>query len=217
MDISAEHLQESAAGLRSQFPDLQVSPQVCDHTLKLELPEILPDGPRVFFYPGSSIGNFEPAAACAFMRTLSDSMTGPDSGLLIGVDAKKDPAVLHAAYNDCEGITAAFNLNVLEHLNALFDGTLDPENFAHVAVYNEQAGRIEMHLHCTRSHVARLAGVSLDFIEGESIHTESSYKYHPAEFVALAERAGLRLQRLWQDEQGWFSVFYLVPASSPAA
>lgn len=212
MDISGEHLQDSAAGLRQLYPGLRVRPQVCDHTMTLQLPVQIPEGPMVFFYPGSSIGNFEPAAARDFMRSLRARMPDADSGLLIGVDAKKGPDVLHAAYNDSEGVTAEFNLNVLDHLNELFDGSLERANFEHHALYNERAGRIEMHLRCTRTHTASLAGHELNFIAGEEIHTESSYKYAPDEFVALAESAGLRREQLWQDDQRWFSVLYFAAA-----
>jgi dimethylhistidine N-methyltransferase len=209
MDISAAHLATSAARLREAYPELDICPQVCDHTQGLEVPAVEADAPTVFFYPGSSIGNFEPPEATEFMRAMHRTM-GPArrGGLLIGIDAKKDKRVLEAAYDDREGVTAAFNLNVLEHLNRLLRGNLARENFAHVARYDEARGRIEMHLHCLRSHSAMLAGEVIDFEAGELIHTENSYKYAPREFAALAAEAGFRLRELWQDERAWFSVMY---------
>jgi dimethylhistidine N-methyltransferase len=207
MDISAEYLQASVARLRCDFPALNIIAQVCDHTAGLRLQEYLPDVPRVFFYPGSSIGNFEPEAAVGFMRAMRSAMD-ERGGLLIGVDTRKNAEVLHAAYNDRAGITAKFNLNVLDHLNVLLGGSLAPENFAHVAHYDETLGRIEMYLQCQRRHSAVLAGERLEFAAGERIHTENSYKYAPHEFVALAQRAGFALQELWQDERAWFSVLY---------
>jgi len=210
MDISGEHLMRSAAALRERFPQLPIAPQVCDHTVGLELDAEIPDGDRVFFYPGSSIGNFEPTAAVEFMQRMRALMRD-DSGLLIGVDTKKDRNVLHAAYNDSDGVTAAFNLNVLNHLNAQLDGDFATDDFEHHALYNESAGRIEMHLRCNRDHAVDLAGESVEFDAGELIHTESSYKYHPDEFAALGEQAGLQQRDCWQDEQGWFSVLYLTP------
>ncbi len=210
MDISAEHLVRSAAALSERFPQLPVAPQVCDHTVGLTLDIDIPDGKRVFFYPGSSVGNFEPAAAVEFMRRMRALMNG-DGGLLIGVDTKKDTDVLHAAYNDAEGVTAAFNLNVLDHLNAQLDGNFSTANFEHHALYNESAGRVEMHLRCKRDHTVTLASDSVDFAAGELIHTESSYKYHPDEFAALGRQAGLQQRECWQDNRGWFSVQYLTP------
>ena len=215
MDISAAHLRASAAGLRNEFPGLAVEPQVCDHTVGLdidaELYADLPARSPVFFYPGSSIGNFEPAAAVEFLARMRARLA-PGGGLLIGVDAKKDPDVLHAAYNDSAGITAEFNLNALDHINDLLAGDIDTASFRHVAYYDEELGRIEMHLECTAGHKATLAGEELEFVVGERIHTENSYKYHPEEFAELAAAAGFRMGKLWQDEQGYFSVLYFEAA-----
>lgn len=211
MDISAEHLAASAARLSDEYPQLDVVTQPCDHTEGLRI-DITDDAPCVFFYPGSSIGNFEPEEAVAFLREMRAGIdAGEDGGLLIGVDAKKDKDVLEAAYDDSEGVTREFNLNVLEHLNHLLGGNLSPDNFEHVALYNEARGRIEMHLRCTRNHSAQLAGEELNFVKGELIHTENSYKYHPDEFAGLARRADFKLADLWQDKRGWFSVMYFEP------
>jgi dimethylhistidine N-methyltransferase len=211
MDISADHLRASAAALSNEFTGLRVLPQSCDHTVGVELehqPEA--DAPPVFFYPGSSIGNFTPAEAVEFLRGLR-ALMDKRGGLLIGVDTKKDTDVLHAAYNDSAGVTAQFNLNMLDNLNNLLDGNLDTKQFAHHALYNENEGRIEMHLRCTSTHAAELAGQPLSFSEGELVQTEYSYKYHPDEFSALAARAGFARRELWQDNRGWFSVMYFEP------
>jgi dimethylhistidine N-methyltransferase len=212
LDISAEHLAASTARLQAAFPDVAIAARACDHTRGLALDEP-GDAPLVFFYPGSSIGNFEPEAAVGFLRGMRAAIDGGGAGggLLIGVDAKKDEAVLNAAYNDRAGVTRRFNLNVLDHLNALLDGSLDAARFAHAAWYDPRRGRVEMHLRCRASHMAVLAGEELAFTAGELIHTENSYKYHPEEFAALAARAGFGLRGLWQDARRWFSVLYLVP------
>ena len=215
MDISTEHLQASAMRLREEYPGLAVREQAFDHTHGLRVREAKSSEPVVFFYPGSSIGNFEPTDAVDFMREMHTQITAvdpEDGGLLIGVDAKKDKDVLEAAYDDSEGVTRDFNLNVLDHLNELLDGDLDATNFEHVARYDEEHGRIEMHLQCTRSHSATLAGEQLEFDKGELIHTENSYKYRPDEFAQLADQAGFRVQKVWQDERNWFSLMYLRPS-----
>ena len=128
------------------------------------------------------------------------------------LDTKKDERVLPAAYNDAGGVPAQFNVNVLDNLNRLLDGNIDRRKFVHHALYNDKLGRIEMHLKCMSAHSARLAGCRLEFTEGELIHTENSYKYHPDEFVALAERAGFMPRQVWQDQRRWFSVMYFEPA-----
>ena len=210
MDISGDHLRASARQLGSEFPEVEIEPQVCDHTRGISLHDTA-NGGTVFFYPGSSVGNFEPGAAVEFMREMREQMDA-DGGLLIGVDTKKDSDVLHAAYNDAEGVTAEFNVNVLNNLNNLLEGDLDTDKFEHHAIYDDKHGRIEMHLRCTQTHTARVAGEPIDFSAGETIHTENSYKYHPEEFVALAEQAGFAERNVWQDERGWFAVLYFEPA-----
>lgn len=210
MDISAEHLASSAAVLRSDYPELRVVPIVCDHSGGLDSPEMRALPGPVFFYPGSSIGNFEPEAVVQFLASMRGAMD-QDGGLLIGVDAKKDPDILHAAYNDRDGLTAAFNLNILSHLNVCAGAEFDTDNFEHVALYSEPAGRIEMHL---RSHVdqdVQVAGHTVYFKRGELTHTENSYKYDPHEFVELAAQAGLGASHIWQDESRFFTLLYLTP------
>jgi dimethylhistidine N-methyltransferase len=210
MDISGEHLHASADSFRAAYPGLSVVPQVCDHTRGLEI-DLNIDAPPVFFYPGSSVGNFEPDAAVNFLRNMR-AMMHDGGGLLIGVDAKKDKDILHAAYNDAEGVTAEFNVNVLENLNRLLDGDIDSSKFVHHAVYNDNYGRIEMHLRCTRRHAARLAGEQVEFAADELIHTENSYKYHPDDFIELVCNAGFAHRKLWQDKRRWFSIMYFEPA-----
>jgi dimethylhistidine N-methyltransferase len=215
MDISGEHLHASAAALSEDYAELNVMPQVCDHTLGINLAFSDNDGessaPPVFFYPGSSVGNFEPAAAVDFMRTMRAQMNDA-GGLLIGVDTKKDEDVLHAAYNDAAGVTAQFNINLLDNLNRLLEGDIDTDKFTHHALYNAEHGRIEMHLRCIEKHSAQLAGHQVEFSEGELVHTENSYKYHPDEFIELARSAGFEPVKLWQDDDGWFAVMYFEPA-----
>jgi len=218
MDISAEHLEASVAEFSDIYPDLRVIPQVRDHTIDMNI-DIEASATRpVFFYPGSSIGNFDPASAEDFLRSMRSQLQGnalnesASGGLLIGVDAKKDVALLDAAYNDREGVTAQFNVNALNHLNHLLEGNISTEGFVHHAFYDENHGRIEMHLRCIKSHNAQLAGQHLEFTEDELVHTEYSYKYHPDEFIALAARAGFLIRELWQDPRNWYSVMYFEPA-----
>ena len=211
MDISSDHLQASVSLLGEQYADLKVTSQVCDHTQGIELGVELDDAPRVFFYPGSSVGNFEPDAAEDFLRNIRTQIKST-GGLLIGVDTKKDTDILNAAYNDKAGVTARFNINVLNNLNELLGGDINSDKFEHHAFYNERLGRIEMHLRCTQHHSVRLAGQWVEFTEGELVHTENSYKYHPNEFISLAERAGFAFRKLWQDERGWFMLLYFEPA-----
>lgn len=209
MDISGEHLQASAALLSDDYTQLKIAPRVCDHTQGIDIN--VGDAQPVFFYPGSSVGNFEPEAAAAFMRAMRGQMQDA-GGLLIGVDTKKDTDVLHAAYNDSAGVTAQFNINLLDNLNRLFEGNINTDMFEHHAFYNAERGRIEMHLRCIQSHSAQLAGHPFEFTQGELINTEYSYKYHPEEFIELAKSAGFAPVKLWQDDDRWFSVIYFEPA-----
>ncbi|MEE4185065.1 MAG: L-histidine N(alpha)-methyltransferase [Gammaproteobacteria bacterium] len=207
MDISAEHLAESADVLREQCPGLNVAPVACDHSAGLQIADVQALEDPVFFYPGSSIGNFEPRDVVAFLESMRGAMDS-GGGLLIGVDTKKDAAVLNAAYNDREGITADFNLNVLAHLNELLDGDFDLANFEHSAFYNAAEGRVEMHLRSRVDQTVSLAGSMVRFARGETVHTENSYKYAPEEFVQLARKAGLADSGLWQDARRYFAVMY---------
>jgi uncharacterized SAM-dependent methyltransferase len=160
-----------------------------------------------FFYPGSSIGNFSPDEALGLLAQIR-RLCGRRGGLLIGVDVPKEPGRLAAAYDDALGVTAAFNRNVLNHVNALIGSDFDPAAFGHVAFYNPQAGRIEMHLEALRAHSVRVGDGERAFALGERIHTEDSYKYAPEQFSALLRRAGFADVAVWQDEAGDFAVYY---------
>ena len=206
LDISRDFLLESAARLRESFPELEVKPVVADFSEEFELPDSA--GRRVVFYPGSTIGNFEPRAAAAFLRRAAD-LVGEGGGLLIGVDLHKDPDVLNAAYNDSRGLTAAFNRNILHHANELLDADFDPDGFEHVAFYNEPQQRIEMHLESRESQTVRCDDCVMEFAAGERIHTEYSHKYTIDGFGALAAEAGFEPRHCWTDANGLFSVHYL--------
>jgi dimethylhistidine N-methyltransferase len=169
----------------------------------------------VAFFPGSSIGNFDPPAAVDFLAAVAE-LVGPGGFLLIGVDLKKDRAVLDAAYDDAAGVTAAFNRNLLERVNRELEADFDLAAWRHHAYYNESRGRIEMHLVSERAQTVHVAGEAFEFAAGETIHTENSYKYGVAEFQALAERAGFRPDAVWTDAQDLFSVHLLrVPEQAP--
>jgi dimethylhistidine N-methyltransferase len=212
IDISRTHLMRSAGALAAGYPGLTVLPVCSDYTTPFDLPDC---GARpasvAAYFPGSTIGNFEPAEAVAFMAGVR-RQCGHGSGLLIGVDLKKDPAVLHAAYNDAAGVTAAFNLNLLRRINAELDGTFDLAAFHHYAHYNPDLGRVEMHLISGRAQDARVGASVFSFDHGESIHTESCYKYTTEEFGELAAAAGYRVASVWLDDRKWFSVQHLVSA-----
>lgn len=209
LDISRRHLQATANALASDYPDLTVKAVCADFTARLDLdPADMVPGRLVGFFPGSTIGNFSPAGARRFLANAA-GLLGPGGGLLIGVDLKKDPAILNAAYNDSAGVTAAFNLNVLSHINRELDGTFEPDRFRHYAFYNAGAGRVEMHLISQEPHVVDVAGERFIFREGESIHTENSYKFGLEEFEELAAAAGFRAKRCWSDPERLFSVHYL--------
>jgi dimethylhistidine N-methyltransferase len=208
MDISAEHLRASAARLAADYPGLPVHAVCVDHTKPYALPSDIPATRRVFFYPGSSLGNFDPAEAIRFLRDLR-SKAGDDGRLLIGVDTKKPADILHLAYNDPAGVTAAFNLNLLERLRKELASDVDPDSFEHRAFYNAARGRIEMHLVSREAQRVRVNGNTFDFDAGESIHTENSYKYTPDELRQLAWDAGWEGERVWLDDKGYFSVHLL--------
>jgi dimethylhistidine N-methyltransferase len=209
VDISKEHLLAAAHELARLFPRLEILPVCGDYTLELELPtpERRPDR-HVVYFPGSTIGNFDPDRAVRFLKRMA-AHAGTNGGLLIGIDLKKDPSVLHDAYNDSKGVTADFNLNLLRRLNRELGSDFDLDAFRHRAFYNEAEGRIEMHLVSRVDQQVRLGGTTISFAAGETIWTESSYKYDPEEFAALAETAGFRLERRWMDDRRWFAVLFL--------
>lgn len=208
VDISREHLREAAAQLAADFPDLSVVAVCADYTRAFRLPPLAgPAGKRVGFFPGSTIGNFEPDAVTRFLRNCAE-LLGPGGEMLIGADLKKAPAVLNAAYNDRAGINAAFNLNLLQRINRELDGDFVMGRFAHVATYKETAGRVELYLKSLAAQQVTVAGRRFEFSDGELIHTENSYKYAIPEFQALARRAGFLPVRTWTDKDGLFSLQY---------
>ena len=208
IDISRDHLIESAKGLADAYPDLKVVPIAADYTQPLELPEIADEVVRIGFFPGSTIGNFSHTEAVDFLRTAATEL-GTDNGLLIGVDLKKDEAILYAAYNDTAGITAEFNLNILRHINRELDADFDLDGFTHDVRWRPEFGRIEMHLVSKRDQLVQIGGKTFEFVQGESIHTEDSHKYTVEEFHTLAGEAGWRVYRYWTDAEDLFSIHYL--------
>jgi L-histidine Nalpha-methyltransferase len=213
IDISASVVTEFGEQLLHDYPSLYIRGLICDYHRGLgELKE--PSGQRrLFLFLGSSMGNYTPSQAAALLQVIREAL-GPRDSLLLGLDLKKDPAVLHRAYNDAQGVTAAFNLNLLTRINAELGGQFDLERFAHVAFYNEDAGRIEMHLESRVSQIVPIEalgrGVSLH--AGERIHTENSYKFDRGQLERLLAGAGLALREQWLDRQGWFSLSLAVPA-----
>jgi dimethylhistidine N-methyltransferase len=209
VDIAREQLREAAASLAEDFPSLPVIAVCADYTRPFRLPP-LPAGAakRVGFFPGSTIGNFEPAEAEAFLGNCR-RLLGPDGDMIVGVDLKKDPDLLDAAYNDRAGVTAAFNLNLLERINRELDAVIDLDRFEHLAFYNEAEGRIEIYLKSLADQELRIAGTRIPVAAGELIHTEYSYKYTVGEFRLLARHAGFRPVATWIDRGELFSVHYL--------
>ena len=205
VDISSEMLVQEAAELRRDFPRLAVLPVEADFTRPFHLPREIESRPRVGFFPGSTIGNFEPHAAAAFLKHAS-SMLGAHATLIIGIDLVKDAGVLNAAYNDAAGVTARFNLNLLARINRELDASFDPATFSHQAFYNSERRRIEMHLASRKRQKVRVAGRVYEFRAGETIHTENSYKYTPEQFAAMARGSGWTPVAAWSDPQGYFSV-----------
>ncbi|ANX05011.1 L-histidine N(alpha)-methyltransferase [Immundisolibacter cernigliae] len=209
IDISRQHMLGACHTLAQDYPALHLMAVCADYTRPFTLPRVARGGQRrLAFFPGSSIGNFAPLEALRFLKNVAHQLTAGD-GLLIGVDLKKDPAILNAAYNDSAGVTAAFNLNLLARCNRELGTNFDLSAFAHRAFYNAAAGRIEMHLDSLRAQTVRLAGQAFEFTAGESIHTENSYKYRPDEFRHLATQAGFEPRQTWADTGELFGVLYL--------
>jgi dimethylhistidine N-methyltransferase len=194
--------------LRADFPELAVHPVTADFTQAFELPAEVRDMPKVGFFPGSTLGNFEPEEAARFLRRAADIL-GPGALMILGVDLEKDEAMLHPAYNDAAGVTARFNLNLLVRMNRELGANFDVSAFRHCAIYNHEQHRIEMHLVSRKAQKVRLCGRTLAFAAGESIHTENSYKYSIPRFAALAGASGWRLQKSWTDAKDMFSVHAL--------
>lgn len=199
VDISKDHLLQSAESLATRFPFLQVHAVCTDYSVPFKLPVEDHVHPRAAFFPGSSIGNFEPTDAQRFLTRVGE-LLGPGGRLLVGVDLIKDHRVLEAAYNDADEVTAAFNLNLLTRINRELDADFDLTGFRHTAWFNSDLSRIEMHLISTREQQARIAGRDFAFREGESIHTECSYKYDIDGFHRLARQAGFEPEQVWTDQ-----------------
>ena len=210
VDISRAQLLSAAMGLAADFPSLRVAPVCADYTKPFALPVVRGRISRrtAGFFPGSTIGNFTANEATSFLA-LTRRLLGPGSIMIVGVDVPKDERVLHAAYNDGVGTTAAFNLNLLHRINRELGGTFDVSSFAHDARWNETLSRVEMHLVSARAHTVQIAGRSFDFAAGETIHTENSHKYSLDHFRDLAQQAGYAPLVAWTDDQRLFSVHVL--------
>ncbi len=210
IDISREPLRRAAEEVAADFPEVPVVAVCADYLQPLRLPSLPArgDGRRLGFFPGSTIGNFTPEAAVDFLAGCR-RVIGRGGALLVGVDLKKAPELLDAAYNDRAGVTAAFNLNLLERINRELDADFDLDRFAHDAFYNEAAGRIEIYIRSLADQIVTVAGRAIRFTAGERIHTEDSCKYTIAEFQRLAARGGFRPVRHWTDPADLFSVHLL--------
>jgi L-histidine Nalpha-methyltransferase len=209
VDISADFLSEVCGALNGEFPRLRVLPVAADFTRPFDLPAEVRGRPLVGFFPGSTIGNFEPQEAQDFLRNAA-AILGRGSVLIVGVDLPKDRDVLNAAYNDAKGVTAAFNLNVLARANRELGTDFDLSAFSHRAFFNAHLSRIEMHLVSTRAQKVRIGQTTVSFEAGETIHTENSYKYTPDRFIKLAKDAGWSSAGVLMDKDKLFSVHTLV-------
>lgn len=205
VDIAGPTMETSLTNMAPEFPEIDMVGLITDFSEQLELPPELVDGRTTLFYPGSSIGNFTPVNAVKFLQQMRRYAT---NGLLIGVDAKKEKAKLDAAYADALGVTAAFNLNALRHINRELDSDFVESRWKHVGQYNEALGRIEMHLESLETQQVNIDGVARSFAAGERIHSENSYKYSQAEFEAMLREAGFINVRVWTDPQQAFWVFW---------
>lgn len=208
VDISGDHLQENAKSLQKDFPWLSLYPVCTDFSAAFALPAPVRALEKTGFFPGSSIGNFEPESAVGLLSNIRATL-GSGSHLLLGVDRKKDKALLEAAYDDAAGVTAAFNLNMLTHLNETLGADFDLQAFQHEAHYNSELGCVQMFLRSLCAQSVDIGGAQLSFAKDELIHTENSFKYHPDEFEALALRAGFAKTDFWTDANSWYSVFLL--------
>ena len=207
IDISRDFLNEAVGRLQQRFPAIAMTALALDLSGPFVLPPAVNAARRQFFYPGSSIGNFAPHEAIAFLRRVRENASA-DGGLLIGVDLVKDAAVLDAAYDDAIGVTAAFNLNMLRHLNHLAGADFDVRQWRHVAFFHAEESRIEMHLEARTALTVRWPGGERRFARGERIHTEDSYKYTPDSFAAVLAQAGFTADAVWTDDAGWFAVMH---------
>lgn len=212
VDISREHLFDAAKSISDDYPSLDVIPVCADFTKTFPLPDAVAAGTKAGFFPGSTIGNFSRLEAENFL-VMAAGMLGNGGGLVIGVDLKKDVNLLHAAYNDSDGVTAKFNLNLLARINRELEGTFDLSAFTHDARYVENKGRVEMHLVSLKDQTVTVQGRPFDFKKDESIHTENSHKYDIDEFHEMGRQAGFAPDKTWTDNDNLFSVHYLKVAA----
>ncbi|MFL5577184.1 MAG: L-histidine N(alpha)-methyltransferase [Gemmatimonadaceae bacterium] len=208
LDVSREQLVRVVAELSADYPHVPVLPMCADYTAPLTIPDLPRRARRVGFFPGSTIGNFHPTEAAAFLRRVR-RVVGQDGALLLGVDRRKQARVLHAAYDDREGVTAAFNLNALGRLNREFGADFDLKTFQHRAIWRDRASRVEMHLESLASQTVQVSGKQFAIAEGETIWTESSYKYDRLRLDRLVTEGGFRVEKLWTDEEERFWVAFL--------
>ncbi|HWB12962.1 MAG TPA: L-histidine N(alpha)-methyltransferase [Pirellulales bacterium] len=212
VDISGEHLRQTARELTRDYPRLEILPVCADFTRHFSLPTSKrPATHAAVYFPGSTIGNFVPDAAAALLRRIT-LLCGKDGGLLIGIDLKKEPALIEAAYNDRLGVTAQFNRNLLCRINRELEADFDLSRFSHQAPYNRELGRVEMHLASDEAQTVSVAGQSFAFAAGETICTEYSHKYTVDEFAAIAAAAGLELHKTWTDDKRYFAVLHFAVA-----
>lgn len=208
MDISSDFLERSAIQLAQEYPWLHVHAVCADFANQEKAPEGLPAGRYVVFYPGSTLGNMKPDDAIGFLRRLGRWLN-QDGGILIGIDLHKSTRVLEAAYNDEQGVTAQFNLNILQNINTLIGANFNPGRFSHHAFYNKEKYRIEMHLVSEQQQVVSLGDTEIGLARGETIHTENSYKFTQESFQEIAHSAGFDILSSWSDERRFFGVYYL--------
>mgnify|MGYP000894249927 FL=1 len=209
VDISKDQLIEATAELQTMYPDLKIIPIPADFTKPISIPKLSPaPANRVAFFPGSTIGNFEPDLAISFLQGVTDTI-GPGGLLLIGFDLKKQTETLVAAYDDKAGITETFNKNILHRINTELGGNFDIQSFKHIARYNEKEGRIEMHLESQTNQSVSIKNTVFQFMEKETIHTENCYKFTETDFKALASKAGLSPVKAWNDNRRYFAVMLL--------
>jgi dimethylhistidine N-methyltransferase len=208
VDIAASELESALDKMAPEFPETEMFGLVTDFSQTLTIPKELLTERVTLFYPGSSIGNFQPAEAVRFLREMHAITLASGGGLLIGVDAKKEKSLLDAAYADALGVTAAFNLNALRHINRVLGSDFDVRHWQHVGAYNVTLGRVEMHLESRRDQVVMLDGAARPFAQGERIHSENSYKYMRHEFSALLQEAGFTSIEAWSNAAEAFHVFY---------
>lgn len=206
IDISVNHLSDAVQRLQQRFPHIEMTALGIDFSQDWCLPDEVRSEKRIFFYPGSSIGNFEPDIARNFLKKLRSSCDG--GGILIGIDLIKDQTILNAAYDDELGVTAAFNLNVLRHINRQLGSDFDIREWKHFAMFNAERSRVEMHLEAITETTVHWQHEHRRFMRGERIHTENSYKYTLPAFLALLESAGFNNARSWTDKDNWFAVVY---------